>query len=124
MRKFLLGIACLFLAYDVDKDYKKYPILSSARTTVSSSTLTPIPPGARKKVVDALIEQVINDPVVHLKYWHWGGHSPDDLAQYIWMKYRNTKWKVTPQEAQVLKSRAIEILDRIYKKKVEKKFQK
>lgn len=73
-------------------------------------------------VVDALIKDVVNDPVVHLKYWYWGGHSPDDLAQYIWVKYRNTEWKISIEEAQALKLRAMEILDRFYRKKAEEKF--
>lgn len=127
MTKFHLCLLCFLLdvnlACDRDKGYKEHTIPSPTSTTISPPTQsTPIPPGVRKQVVDALIEQVINDPVVHMKYWYWGGHSPHDLSMYIWIKYRETKWKVSIEEAQVLKSRAIEILDRIYKQKAEKRF--
>jgi hypothetical protein len=127
MTKFLLCIACILLAfnlaYNIDKDYKEHSISSPTSVTISSPIpIIPIPPGVRKQVVDDLIEQVVNDPVVHLKYWYWGGHSPDDLSRYIWIKYRDTKWKVSIEEAQVIKSRAMEILDKIYKQKAEKKF--
>jgi hypothetical protein len=129
MIKLLLCIVCVLLAlnlaYGIHKGYKEHSVQDPISTAVSLPTpnpITHIPPGVRKQVIDGLIEQVINDPVVHLKYWYWGGHSPDDLSRYIWIKYRDTKWKVPIEEAQVLKSRAMEILDRIYKQKAEKRF--
>lgn len=127
MTRFHLCLPCVLLAFnladDMDKGYKEHTVPSPTSTTISpSNPATPIPPRVRKQVVDTLIEQVINDPVVHLNYWYWGGHSPDDLSKYIWTKYRETKWKVSIEEAQILKSRAIEILDRVYKRKAEQRF--
>lgn len=118
IKRFLLVIACLLLACNVNGEEEE----SSAPTVVSSAPSEAIPSGVRIKVVDSLVEQVINDPVVHLKYWYWGGHNPDDLEDYIWMNYRETDWKVTRLEARVLKKRAVERLDTIYKKKAEIKF--
>jgi hypothetical protein len=81
----------------------------------------PLPPGVRKEVIDTLIKQVVNDPVVNLKYQYWGGNSPHDLAEYFWIKYRKTEWKLSKEEAQVLKSKVLKILDRMHKEKAEKK---
>ena len=129
IKKFFILTFLLLLSCNISKEQKEHPAPSSIQSpvpTVKPSPLptsviepitTPLPPGVRKKIIDALTEQLINDPIVHLKYRYWGGNSPHDLAEYIWMKYRWTEWEVTPQEAQVLKFRAIKALDRIYRKK-------
>lgn len=113
--RFLL---CVFIVLSIYANSEE----QSGKDSSNSSSQSAVQSKVRLEVVDALIEQVINDPLVHLKYWHWGGHSTSDLDKYILKKYENTNWKVTPEEAKVLKSRAIDILDNIYSKKAKEKF--
>ena len=118
MRYILLFLVGAFIAFSIIANSEE----KSNKDSVEAPTSSTVQSRVRVKVVDALIEQVINDPLVHLKYWHWGGHSTKDLDKYILKQYENTNWKVTPQEAKLLKSRVIDTLDIIYSKKAKEKF--
>lgn len=118
MSYILRFLVCAFMAFSINANSEE----QSNKDSVEASTSSPVQSRVRVEVIDALIEQVINDPLVHLKYWHWGGHSTNDLDKYIIKKYENTNWKVTPQEAKLLKSRVIHTLDLIYSKKAKEKF--
>jgi hypothetical protein len=118
MSYILRFIVCALVAFSINANSEE----QSNKDSVEALTSPAVQSRVRVEIVDALIEQVINDPLVHLKYWHWGGHSTNDLDKYILKKYENTNWKITPQEAKLLKSRVIDTLDIIYSKKAKEKF--
>jgi hypothetical protein len=121
MRYILLFLAYVFIAFSINCNSKEQSNQSN-KDSVETPTSSPVQSNVREEIIDALIEQVLNDPLVHLKYWHWGGHSTNDLDKYILKKYEDTQWKVTPEEAKALKSQALETLDIIYSRKAKKKF--
>jgi hypothetical protein len=68
MRYILLFLVGAFIAFSIIANSEE----KSNKDSVEAPTSSTVQSRVRVKVVDALIEQVINDPLVHLKYWHWG----------------------------------------------------